>query len=126
MGQVQNGHLYLRVWEQLCDNHSKVEQNTYKEPSLFYYCKKCSRVLLTHSKTVKNKHKNFDFVLSFFLSSFPSHITRGPQETTRELANVDNHAARPASLLNQETGFAVPPQAMSSELKPLPTVEQVM
>ena len=27
---VQIGHLHLRIWEQLCNNHSKVSQNIYR------------------------------------------------------------------------------------------------
>ena len=75
MGQVQNGHLYLRYGSNFVITTAKSDETlTDKKPLLFYY-KNAPRVLLAHTKAEKNKHENFDFVhllssFFFFLSFF--------------------------------------------------------
>ena len=71
MGQVQNGRLYLRytVWEQLWENHSKVQLNCYKQKALpIYYCKKYSRSSVTpHKSWEKQIWKSQRCHSSFFI-----------------------------------------------------------
>ena len=57
--QVQNGCLYLKVWEQFYP--------------LLFYCNNAPRVLLPQTKAENNKLENSDFVplLPFFFFPFP-------------------------------------------------------
>ena len=64
MGQIQNGRLYLRyIWDQLCDNHRKVSQNTYGQKSLLYYC-------LKYPKSSAISHRSWE--KQTFLFCYPS------------------------------------------------------
>ena len=62
MGQVQNGCLYFKVWEQLCDNHSKVWQNTFAIATLPQeFCYPILKLRTINMKIL--------ILVSFFLSS---------------------------------------------------------
>ena len=62
----------LKVWEQLCQNHSKVGQNTHRQKACaILLLKNASRILLAHTADEKNEHENFDFVLSSASFFFP-------------------------------------------------------
>ena len=54
----------LKVWKQLCNNDSKVSQNTYRQKAFaVLLLKHAPRVQLPNSDAEKNKHENFNFVI---------------------------------------------------------------
>ena len=59
MGRVQNNRL-IRYMEQLCDNHSKVSQNTYRQKAFVI-------LLFYPTQKLKKKTKMNIILLSFFL-----------------------------------------------------------
>ena len=66
----------LKVWEQLCANHSRVSQNTYRQKAFaILWLKMPQEFCSPYSQLEKNKLENF-ILLSFLLTS--SCITQKP------------------------------------------------
>ena len=63
MGLIQNGRLYLNVWEQLCDNHNKVSQNTIDEKACVIILLKMPQEFCYPSQKLRKQPENFDSVI---------------------------------------------------------------
>ena len=76
MGQVQNGHLYLRYASSSVITTAKRDKHLQTKSLCYSIVKNAPRVLLVHIKANKTT-RNFDFLfLSFFLLCFPSCIIK--------------------------------------------------
>ena len=66
----------LKVWEWLCDIHSKVNQNIYIQKAFaILLSKNAPIVMLSYSEAEKNELENFDFVIRWVgFKSEPKHL----------------------------------------------------
>ena len=71
MSWVENGYLYLsphtfEVWEQLCDNHSKVGHNTYSQNTFAILLLKMCQKFCYPTQKLRKTNMKISILLSFF------------------------------------------------------------
>ena len=69
IGQVKNGHLYLRYGSNSKKTTAKCNKTVTDKKACLYYCKNVPGVQLSHTKAEKNKLENLNIVIlhsSFF------------------------------------------------------------